>query len=84
MPREAPRTIHSALPPYQKDVSVNDYEVLMLDNGSSEKLPDSFIANLPSTPYLLRNRLLIKPSFAISVGLIGAGSFFLKYSLVAR
>lgn len=48
MKREAPRTIETALPPYQKAIGIDDYEVLVLDNGSSESLPAEFLANLPS------------------------------------
>ncbi|NDD63778.1 MAG: hypothetical protein EBZ36_07345, partial [Acidobacteria bacterium] len=36
MAREAPRTILSALPPYQKNVTASDYEVIVVDNGSTE------------------------------------------------
>jgi hypothetical protein len=38
MQREAPRTILSAATPYQKDVSAGDYEVIVVDNGSSVPL----------------------------------------------
>lgn len=48
MQREAPRTIASALPPYQKRVSASDYEVLILDNGSSQPLAHEYIADLPA------------------------------------
>jgi glycosyltransferase involved in cell wall biosynthesis len=47
MVREAPRTILSAAVPYQKDVSPGDYEVILVDNGSSCPLPDETIDNLP-------------------------------------
>ncbi|MEX0343971.1 MAG: glycosyltransferase family 2 protein, partial [Rhizobiaceae bacterium] len=48
MQREAPRTIASMLPPYQKSVSVTDYEILILDNGSKQPLPKAYIAGLPA------------------------------------
>jgi hypothetical protein len=38
MPREAPRTILSAGLPYQKDVTVSDYEVIVVENGSKRPL----------------------------------------------
>jgi len=47
MRREAPRTIFSALPGYQKDVEESDYEVIILENGSTEPLPPDYIASLP-------------------------------------
>lgn len=56
MPREAPRTIQSILPPYQKGIEIGDYEVLILDNGSSEPLPPDFTENLPSNVRLINIR----------------------------
>lgn len=47
MRREAPRTILSALPPYQKNVSLEDYEIIILDNGSTDPVSDRFIDSLP-------------------------------------
>jgi len=47
MQREAPRTIFSALPPYQKGVSIDNYEILILENGSSKPLDVDYINNLP-------------------------------------
>lgn len=38
MQREAPRTILSAAIPYQEDVHLSDYEVIVLDNGSATPL----------------------------------------------
>ncbi len=47
MPREAPRTILSSGVPYQKDVEVGDYEVIVVDNGSERRLPAAARAQLP-------------------------------------
>jgi glycosyltransferase involved in cell wall biosynthesis len=47
MQREAPRTIFSALPPYQKDISVEDYEILILENGSTKPLEQDYLESLP-------------------------------------
>lgn len=47
MRREAPRTILSALPPYQKNVDGDEYEVIVVDNGSSQPLEASFLETLP-------------------------------------
>src|SRR5262245_52739259 len=54
MPREAPRTILSAAVPYQKDVSPDDYEVLVVDNGSTRPLPPEVVADLPAGVRLLQ------------------------------
>jgi glycosyltransferase involved in cell wall biosynthesis len=43
MAREAPRTILSALPPYQKHVDGSEYEVIVVDNGSSQPIDAEFI-----------------------------------------
>lgn len=47
MRRETPRTILSTLPPYQKDVDGSEYEVIVVDNGSSQPLEASFLETLP-------------------------------------
>ena len=48
MVREVPRTIHSASVAYQKDVSEADYEVIVVDNGSTQKLPAEVLEALPA------------------------------------
>jgi glycosyltransferase involved in cell wall biosynthesis len=48
MTREAPRTILSAAYPYQKDVSPAAYEVIVVDNGSSPALRDTYKTYLPA------------------------------------
>ena len=53
MPREAPRTILSAGLPYQRGVAEGDYEVLVVDNGSTRRLPESARADLPPGVRLL-------------------------------
>lgn len=47
MPREAPRTILSAARPYQKGVRADDYEVIVVDNGSKRKLSERDRLALP-------------------------------------
>ena len=49
MRREAPRTILSALPPYQKNVNGSEYEVIVVDNGSTQPLEASSLETLPGT-----------------------------------
>lgn len=54
MPREAARTLLSAVAPYQQGVSAQDYEVIVVENGSTrplsnESLPDGVsLYNMPS------------------------------------
>lgn len=54
MEREAPRTILSACGPYQKNISSEDYEVIVIDNGSTVPfaLPNS--SNLLPRPQIVR------------------------------
>jgi hypothetical protein len=49
MPREAPRTILSAGIPYQKGVAATDYEVIVVDNGSTQPLHGHDRENLPAS-----------------------------------
>jgi glycosyltransferase involved in cell wall biosynthesis len=35
MAREAPRTLHSLSPSYQQGINADDYEIIVIDNGSS-------------------------------------------------
>ena len=45
--REGPRTIHSVLPPYQKNVEIEDYEVIVVDNGATPSLSSDYLSTLP-------------------------------------
>lgn len=44
MRREAPRTLHSLTPGYQRGVDGDSYEVIAIDNGSSEPLDPAVVA----------------------------------------
>lgn len=48
MRREAPRTLRSLTTSYQLDLSPDDYEVVVVDNGSSEPLEPSTVASFGS------------------------------------
>lgn len=73
MPREAPRTIVSALPPYQKGVGTDDYEILILDNGSNLPLPDQYVRRLPTNVRCLRvPSPTVSPGDAINWGVTQA------------
>jgi glycosyltransferase involved in cell wall biosynthesis len=52
MAREAPRTILSAASPYQKNIDPGDYEVIVVDNGSTQPLRDADRNNLPQSVML--------------------------------
>jgi glycosyltransferase involved in cell wall biosynthesis len=48
MAREVPRTVESFLPPYQVDVSLDDIEIIVMENGSSEPVPESVRNRFPN------------------------------------
>jgi len=67
MPREAPRTILSALPPYQKNVKENEYEVIIVDNGSSTFIDAPFLEKLPGmAKYVQYPGKSVSPVFALN------------------
>lgn len=44
MARELPRTLRSLDPAYQRGIAADDYEVIVVDNGSPEPLPPELVA----------------------------------------
>ena len=73
MGRELPRTVQSLTPPYQREITAQDYEIIVVDNGSREPLnldacrrlcPNLRVLNVPNpTP---------SPVPAINLGLAQA------------
>ncbi len=47
MARELPRTLKSLSPAHQHDIHADDYEVVVVDNGSPEPLDDAMLATFP-------------------------------------
>jgi len=54
MGREAPRTLHSLSAAYQRYIDPNDYEVIVVDNGSNPPLDPSIIDGLSGDFRLIR------------------------------
>lgn len=54
MAREAPRTIFSAATPYQKNVDPDDYEIIVVDNGSTSPLDLTHLQHIRPTPRVVR------------------------------
>ena len=73
MAREAPRTLHSVSPAYQRDIAADDYEVIVVDNGSTPPLAADVVAGLPGNFRLLRlDPAPPSPARAINRGLEAA------------
>ena len=47
MARELPRTLQSLAVPYQRDIGADDYEVIVVDNGSPEPVDQSLCDRFP-------------------------------------
>ena len=54
IPREAPRTLHSLSATYQRKIDPNDYEVIVVDNGSDPPFDASILDRLEGNFRLIR------------------------------
>ena len=73
MARELPRTLASLSPAYQRGVSVGNYEVIVVDNGSAEPPEARQFADLGLTLRVLRCRSATpSPVAALNEGLAAA------------
>lgn len=69
MQREAPRTLYSLSPEYQHNVSADDYEVIVVDNGSAKPLNKEFICSFGKNfRYILIKNPSPSPAAAINIG----------------
>lgn len=67
MPVQARNTIRSLLPDYQRGVSRDDYEVIIVENRSRELLDSGFLRGLPANfSYVLRDETATTPVYAIN------------------
>ncbi len=73
MRREAPRTLASLAPGYQRHCSAHDYEVIVVDNGSSEPLsPDVVTGFGPNFSYLYHDTDSVSPAGAANAAIAAA------------
>ncbi|HEV2333069.1 MAG TPA: glycosyltransferase [Gammaproteobacteria bacterium] len=69
MAREAPRTLKSLSVPYQTGITVDDYEVIVVDNGSPQPLGESVVrACGPNFRYVYIKDAQKSPAAAINHG----------------
>ncbi|TIO54546.1 MAG: glycosyltransferase family 2 protein [Mesorhizobium sp.] len=68
IPRELPRTLLSLATPYQQSVTTNDYEVIVVDNGSSPAVSESLVAGYgPNFRLLLIDDASPSPAAAVNL-----------------
>ena len=73
IPREAPRTLYSLSPGYQRHIDPDDYEVIVVDNGSNPPLDPDLISGLAGNFRLLRiDPASPSPAQAVNRGLAEA------------
>lgn len=77
MAREVPRTLHSLSPAYQRGIDSSDYEVVLVDNGSSRPLDEDMLAEFPGRLRTVRiDPAPPSPARAANVGLdLASGEF---------
>src|SRR5262245_10375474 len=70
IPREAPRTLLSLSPGYQRHIDADDYEVIVVDNGSNPPFDPRILEELDGNFRLIRiDPAPPSPAQAINVGL---------------
>ena len=73
MAREAPRTLYSLSAAYQRNIAAEDYEIIVVDNGSTPPFDAGTLANLTGNFRLLRlDPAPPSPARAINRGLAAA------------
>lgn len=67
MTREAPRTLRSLATPYQRGISPQDYEVIVMDNGSPQPLGADLVRDFgPQFRYHYVDQALKSPASAVN------------------
>lgn len=69
MGREAPRTLHTLAPVYQRGVAADDYEVIAVDVGSEPPLDEAMVRSHGPNFRLLRTARAPSPAAAINAAI---------------
>jgi hypothetical protein len=82
MPREAPRTLISLLPPYQLGVDIDRYEIIVVENGSSRPLDAASTRALaPNVQYHFLQDPPASPARAINFGVARSSGDFVAIAI---
>jgi len=67
MSAQLDKTLQTLAPDFQRGVTAQDYEVVVVENNSADPLPPQKVANLPANfRYLLREETAVSPVYAIN------------------
>jgi tetratricopeptide (TPR) repeat protein len=73
IPREAPRTLRSLSPSYQRHIDANDYEIIVVDNGSIPAVDATMVAGFGNNFRLIRiDPAPASPAHAVNRGIAEA------------
>jgi hypothetical protein len=73
MERELPRTLRSLSAPYQRDIEPHDFELIVVDNGSSRPVGEHLLPVGPTTTHLHRiSPAPASPAHAANMGIAAA------------
>lgn len=69
MPRQAMNTLYSLSSAYQKNIAIEDYEIIVVENSSANNLDQTEVKQLlPNSRYFLRDESGVSPVHAINFG----------------
>jgi len=69
MAREVPRTVQSFLPPYQQNIEAGEIEILVMENGSPNPIPQDIIESWPdNVRYISIPNAHPSPAKALNLG----------------
>ena len=73
MRREAPRTLHALSTAYQRGINANDYEVILVENGGTERLSEAEVTKFGSQfRYFYIDKASPSPASAVNFGITQA------------
>ena len=74
MAAQIKNTLRSLLPPYQRNIATDDYEIIVIDNGSTRMLPERARTVSPNLRYIYLPPNEAKPSPAAAINRAAAAA----------